>query len=110
MEQDTRNTVIDMYLAVDEEGKPQHSVADITTETGVARSSIYYVLDAAGIPLNRIKKQSDSELAELLRESQAEVVELRARVRTLQQDLQRSQRVIDALTSGAATSETIGSA
>ena len=79
-----RTQVIELYQA-------GHKLADITSETGVPRATIYWILRQEGVRTDRVARSPDdalsmSELLDQLRRSEQETGRLRA-------DLERERTI-----------------
>lgn len=97
MDQETKDLIVELYTATDDNGKQKYTLEQITTMTGVGRSSIYYTLEQQGVTKNRSSRYGDSALAEILRECQNENATLKARVDQLNEQLERANKLLDKL-------------
>ena len=74
VDDETKQTVVSMYQAGDK-------VADITAQTGLGQSSIYWILSKAGVEVSRIRKpapraQHLDDVVEILSQNQERMTSL----------------------------------
>ena len=98
MDQEMKERIVAMYQAVDEQGDQLHRLSEIEQATGTSRSTIYYVLDQAGIARNRQRRPDETELGRMLGLCENERTRLQLQVRDLRDQLDRANRLIDKLT------------
>lgn len=84
-----------MDAALDQHGRKKYGVQDIIDEVGVSRSSYYYTLKKHKRAPSRRRHPDDSELAQLLREVQAERDALLRENMDLRDQLTRSNKIVD---------------